>query len=84
MALARALLDTLEGAGSRVRRTLVSLTAGGLCSPWGRAVLPPMITLELGVGWKVAERWSSMGRFGFGPTMARLAVTFQRDGQHHA
>jgi len=37
-------------------RLLVSLTAGGLFSPWGRAALPPMITMDLGVGWKIGER----------------------------
>jgi hypothetical protein len=37
-------------------KLLVSFTLGGVFSPWGRAALPPMLTLDLGVGWKVKER----------------------------
>ncbi len=37
-------------------KLLLSLGLGGLFSPWGRAALPPMVTLDLGVGWKVMER----------------------------
>ncbi len=34
----------------------LSLMAGVTASPWGSAIIPPMITIDLGVGWKVMER----------------------------
>jgi hypothetical protein len=37
-------------------KLLISLGLGGLFTPWGRAAVPPMFTLDLGVGWKVKER----------------------------
>ena len=37
-------------------KLLLSLTLGATTSPWGRVVLPTMITLELGVAWQVATR----------------------------
>jgi hypothetical protein len=37
-------------------RLMISLAVGGVFSPWGRAALPPMFTLDLGVGWRVANR----------------------------
>lgn len=41
--------------GSR-DKLMLSLTLGGVFSPWGRAALPPMFTLDLGVGWMVKGR----------------------------
>ena len=41
---------------TRENKLLVSFTAGATASPWGSVVLPPMITLDLGVGWQVARR----------------------------
>lgn len=37
-------------------KLLVSLTLGGTASPWGHVALPPMITVDLGVGWQVMKR----------------------------
>ncbi len=37
-------------------KLLISAGLGGLFSPWGRAAMPPMFTIDLGVGWQVMRR----------------------------